>query len=175
MERLFDHFCLNAPRGFSRAELLRVDDLFAQRAALYFTPTAAIPERWIGRGPLSVTLPLALPSIFDGMLRFPQTKPRLWVDLLQRATGVIRWEPFRPARVRMVAYDSYSLGVVNRNNPKAPLDALKVSTPGRRDGKRLHYFGAIHDDNDRDLPDFEVEFRTVSHPRDARLEIMVSS
>ena len=34
---------------------------------------------------------------------------------------------------------------------KALLDALKVGTEGRRDGRRLFYFGAIFDDDMRSI------------------------
>jgi hypothetical protein len=56
---------------------------------------------------------------------------------------------------------------------KGVLDALKVRTTGRRDGRLLYYFGAIVDDGPGFI-DVRSEQMPVEHPRDARLTIRVS-
>ncbi|MDC3954362.1 hypothetical protein [Polyangium jinanense] len=81
------------PAPFTRAELEPLEDLWEQRAALFFTPTSEIPERFVGSGELQVSLPIVTPSYgeFEQIPGYRNT--RMWVDLLQRATGKIRWRP----------------------------------------------------------------------------------
>jgi hypothetical protein len=56
---------------------------------------------------------------------------------------------------------------------KALLDALKVKTTGRQDGRLLYYFGAIWND---DAASVTVEYiqESVEHPRLAKLRVQVS-
>ena len=95
---------------------------------------------------LDVYLPLVLPTIFEADEIVAHRNPRLWVDLLQRATRKLRWHPICPARVTIIKYD-LSLEPVSILQPKALLDALKVETTGRNDGLSLYYFGTISDDD----------------------------
>jgi hypothetical protein len=75
------------------------------------------------------------------------------VDLIQRQTGKLRWQPFPQAAVIIDRYDCFTIrqdflcaGV------KGLLDALKVRTTGRPDRLYLHYFGTIADDGWNFLP-----------------------
>ena len=120
-------------------------------------------------------IPLPLPSIFDLFFRTGYDRPKLWLDLLQRATGKIRWMFMRPARVTVIKFDSYDHGPGNRAGYKALQDALKVCTYGRRDKRRLFYFGAIYDDNPDDLLGYDPNFvwKRTKHPRNAKIEVRV--
>jgi hypothetical protein len=146
-DSLSDHVWYNGPTCFSAEDVAAQAELFNHRAALYFTPTTNIPAEFVGRGPLDVRLPIPTPDYLE-FTESGYSVPRLWVDLLQRATGKIRWTPFRPARTVITRYDPVRfrddhlvLGM------KAVLDALKFQTTGRRDGQLLYYFGAIWDDD----------------------------
>ncbi|MDC3958920.1 hypothetical protein [Polyangium jinanense] len=134
------------PAPFTRAELEPLEDLWEQRAALFFTPTSEIPERFVGSGELQVSLPIVTPSYgeFEQIPGYRNT--RMWVDLLQRATGKIRWRPMDPVTIVVVRKDVCSPGRYATTGAKALTDAYKVSSTGRRDGHRVHYFGAIVDD-----------------------------
>jgi hypothetical protein len=98
------------PISFSSHQVHASPDLFRERAALFYTPTENLPARWIGEGELDVTLPVVCPTFFECMeIRWYQT-PRFWVDLLQRATGKLRWKPINPVEVRVIRYDSVEVG-----------------------------------------------------------------
>lgn len=161
------------PAEFTAEQLARAKNLFHQRSALFFTPTEAVPEEWIGRGRLTVTLPIPFPNWYEFYEVYAYKTPRLWVDLLQRATGKLRWTPLKPASVRMTRYDTIRHPYHVMGGAKALLDALKESTTGRSDGRLLYYFGAIADDNPDDMPQYEVNQRLVDVPADAHTEITV--
>ena len=81
------------PISFSVGQVRRSPDLFRERAALFYTPTENLPPQWMGEGELDVTLPVVCPTFFEcSEIRWYQTL-RFWVDLLQRATGKLRWHP----------------------------------------------------------------------------------
>lgn len=131
--------------GFRRAQLDAHPDLFSERAALFFTPTCEIPPQFVGRGPLDVALPVPIPSWLEYRQIPGLASPRFWVDQIQRATGLIRWQPIDGAvDVQFTVTDCYARGA--HLMVKAVLDALKLGTAGRRDGRRLHYFGTMVDD-----------------------------
>lgn len=174
MRSLFHALEESGPRAFSRAELDDEPDLFAQRAALFYTPTSSIPDCWVGQGPLDVTLPLATPTFYEWMEVWAHRCPRLWVDLIQRATGKLRWRPFPIAKVSFVRYDRMpNRDIYGVCGAKALLDALKVQTTGRRDGRTIYYFGAITDDS----PDFLVpgtfDEELIAEPALARTRVIV--
>ncbi len=146
------------PHAFEREQLESVEDLFEERAALFYTPTESIPEQWVGSGRLDVRLPIAPPSLFELRELIGYRYPRIWVDLLQRATGKIRstgkirWRPIPPsAVVRLEIYDVRDRSYYAVSGAKALTDALKVKTTGRPDARLLHYFGAIEDDSPRHI------------------------
>lgn len=149
---LSDHVYSNGATRFTVDQVAEQGDLFGHRAALFLTPTCNIPEEYIGRGPLDVRLPITTPDYLEAIEVRSYAIPRLWVDLLQRATGKIRWAPTHPARVTITRYDTVKLRSVHLvMGMKALLDALKVCTTGRSDGKSLYYFGAISDDDSRSI------------------------
>lgn len=165
----------NPTRVFTLSELNDQEELFLHRAALYFTPSCEIPSKHIGSGSLDATLPIATPDWTDFNIIDAYTKPRLWVDLLQRATGMIRWTFHDPAFIRFTRYDIHRIRSDHYSSgAKALLDALKVSTFGRSDGKRLYYFGAILNDSDDHI---EVEYaqELVGHPGEARIRVEVAA
>ena len=161
------------PTVFAREQLESQPELFAHRAALFYTPTEHIPEGFIGKGNLQVVLPIPSPDWTEFWEIRAYRMPRFWVDLLQRKTGKIRWLPTYPAHVTIIRHDCWNIRSDHLSlGTKALVDALKVRTTGRSDRLYLHYFGAIVDDG----PGF-VELtwsqQAVSNPRDARLEIIV--
>ena len=139
---------LGVPTEYTLEELADNSNLFRDRTSLFFTPTANIPSQWVGKGRLDVILPLASPTAYEYGTNPAFRVPRLWVDLLQRATGKLRWTPISPAKVTIVRYDTsgYDIWSVITGS-KALIDALIVKAAGRSDGRSLHYFGAIQDDN----------------------------
>ncbi len=174
MDNLLDEVYYNGPRRFTAARIAAEKELFGVRAALVYTPTCRIPAGWIGSGCVDVWLPLAIPTIQEFLDCRSRHSPRLWLDLLQRATGKIRWRPNLPARVRIVrvdstAYPDHNLCV------KSLLDALKVSTTGRRDRRLLYYFGAIRDDNSTDLFDCQITQERVDSPKKAGTRVVVEA
>jgi len=170
-ERLYGQ---RGPRAFRKVDLDRAEDLFADRGALFFTPTEYIPQTWVGQGSLHVHLPIVTPT-YDEMLELrAYMSPRFWVDLLQRHTGKLRWTPvelaavtFHRFDVRLHRDDIVIAGV------KALLDSLKVKTTGRRDGRYLHYFGAIRDDSSRHLANLSIKQTIVSTAAEAAVEVSV--
>jgi hypothetical protein len=94
-----------------------------------------------------VTLPIASPAGFDPAAVRSYGSPRLWLDLLQRATGKLRWKPMGYATIVLTRFDSCYLHDDDCCiGGKALVDSLKVSTTGRSDRQLLYYFGAIQDD-----------------------------
>src|ERR1043165_2191127 len=174
-DTLFDFLWREGPVEFSRSRLGRVDDLFEQRNALFYTPSANLPPRWLGSGYLQVSLPIVTPTYYEYFeLRHHQV-PRMWVDLLQRATGKLRWKPMNPARVLFRRYDTKTVrDDVALSGVKSLLDALKVKTSGRRDGRFLHYFGAIVDDANTFIS-LAMTQHIVTHPREARIDVRVEA
>ena len=161
------------PVAFSPSDVHAQPDLFAHRAALFYTPTVSIPQEFVGSGPLDITLPIVTPDHTEAIeLRFP-TSPRFWVDLIQRQTLKIRWQPIPKARVRLIRYDYYKIRDDHFvSGIKGLLDAFKERTSGRMDGNWLYYFGAIVDDG----PTFiELEWaqQCVDHPADASTRIQI--
>lgn len=146
---LSNHIYDNGPTSFVAEEVEAQSDLFAHRAALYYTHAANIPDEWIGRGDLDVRLTVPTPDYLEFQEVRSYAIPRLWVDLLQRATHRIRWAPVRPAYVIFTRFDCNLLRDDHLAiGMKALRDALKASTTGREDGRLLYYFGAIYDDDD---------------------------
>jgi hypothetical protein len=174
MKDLLDELYYQGPRQFTQRRLARERDLFAVRAALVYTPTSRIPARWIGRGRLDVRIPLAIPTLQEFLDCRSRQSVRLWVDLLQRATGKIRWHPNLSARVQIVRFDS----VVYAEHDlcaKSLVDALKTFTTGRRDRRLLYYFGAIRDDASCDVVEFRLTQEVVDSPAKAGTRVIVES
>jgi hypothetical protein len=161
------------PQVFTAQQISASHYLFEQRHALIYTPTQHIPSEFIGEGVLDVVLPIATPTYLEFIdARFYQT-PRLWVDLLQRATGKLRWRPMFPAEVTIIRFDSDTgPGAYTDLGVKAVIDALKVSTSGRSDGLCLHYFGAIVDDSAKHIKYIFAE-EIVKKPSEAKTRIVV--
>ena len=148
MHAMLEDAYLGIPTTYTSDELADYPNLFRDRTSLFFTPTANIPSQWVGEGRLDVILPLASPTVYEYGTNPASRVPRLWVDLLQRATGKLRWTPMSPAKITIVRYDTsgYDIFAVT-TGAKALVDALIVKAAGRSDGRILHYFGAIQDDN----------------------------
>jgi hypothetical protein len=174
MDDLLDELYYNGPKRFTAARIAAEEDLFAVRAALVYTPTSRIPPSWIGSGRLDIWLPLAIPAIQEFFDCRSRQSVRLWVDLLQRATGKLRWLPNLPARVQIVRFDSVEYSEHNLC-VKSLLDALKASTTGRRDRRLLYYFGAIRDDNNSDLSAFSLKQELVDSPAKAGTRVVVEA
>jgi hypothetical protein len=161
------------PVSFSRRVLEKQSNLFAHRSALSYTSTENISAKYVGSGPMDIMLSVVPPDYTDAMEVRAYRSPRLWLDLIQRQTGKLRWTPISPARVTFVRYDCFRIRWDHLTlGTKGLLDALKIRASGRRDGTDLHYFGAIVDD----APEFvEVrwEQRLVARPKDARVRVTV--
>src|SRR5512132_224595 len=69
------------PTSFSRKTLSEHPNLFAERSALFFTPTDRLPIQSVGVGDLDVFLPLCTPDWYDCFFIRSYMSPRLWVDL----------------------------------------------------------------------------------------------
>lgn len=170
---LSDHVVYWGPARFSQQDVLRQEWLFEQRAALFHTPSSAMPKHFIGDGPLDVVLPL-LPTTRVGELEIRSyNSPRLWTDLLQLATGKLRW---RHARWSHVVVTRYSPSFRARHDlwdgMKPVLDALKHRTTGRSDGQPLYYFGAIHDDDPSSI-ESDMRHERVTNHFESRTRIQV--
>jgi hypothetical protein len=161
------------PVSFRLRRLQKQQPLFAHRSALFYTPTENVPVQYVGSGALDVTLPVATPDYTDLCEIRALGSPRFWVDLIQRHTGKLRWQPMLPARVIFVRYDYFSIRSDHLAiGMKGLLDALKVRTSGRRDGIYLHYFGAIVDDGPG-FVDVTCEQELVTHPKEAGVRVHV--
>ena len=148
LESLSDHVWHNGSTCFTAERVAGQPKLFDHRAALYMTPTESLPNEVIGAGELDVRLPIPTPDYLEVREVRGYSTPRLWVDLLQRATGKIRWSFLKPARVILSRSDPERLRPAHLAIGTKPLlDALKVGTYGRSDGQYLYYFGAIWDDD----------------------------
>jgi hypothetical protein len=170
---LSDDLYYRGERTYSARHLALVPDLFRHRVALFMTPTKNIPQAWVGRGGLRVRLPIPTTSVQEAIGLRAYRTPRLWVDLLQRATAKLRWQPMWPAHVTIVRYDDHILPTIDFiGGLKALQDALKVRTAGRRDGRILHYFGAIRDDDMSSIVS-DWQQRLVKHPRQAHVDVLV--
>ena len=162
------------PQVFSAGEICAEADLFAERCALFYTPTENLPSEWVGEGSLDVLLPIATPSFSELLELYWRETPRFWVDLLQRATGKLRWRPVSSSvRLTILRYDSIMLPRHGISGAKALVDSLKVRTTGRIDGRLLYYFGAIVDDGPRYIADWNFEQERVAHPSDAKTRVIV--
>lgn len=162
------------PRIYTQEELISIHDLFRERTGLFFTPTANIPSEWVGEGRLDVVLPLASPTLYEWDTNPAFRVPRLWVDLLQRTTGKLRWTPVSPAKVTIVRYDTNAHNhIVAAAGAKAVLDALVDRRTGRKDGRSLYYFGAIVDDNFKDLTHHDFHQVLIEEHTEARTRIIV--
>jgi len=136
------------PTVFSKAVLSKHHDLFSERSALLFTPTRQLPPNYIGSGSIDIFLPLCSPDYYEFESIAGYRSPRLWLDLIQKATGKIRWNPLTKAMVRFTRIDTAHIRDDHAIlGMKALRDALKFNTYGRKDGKLLYYFGAIIDDD----------------------------
>jgi hypothetical protein len=174
MEPLLDELWYDGPQAFKRAKLAAIPDLFERRAALFYTPTAQIPVQFIGSGTLEARLPIPFPNLFALQEIRGYQSPRMWVDLIQRATGKLRWTPIIPAFVTLILYDSWFCNDVNTlPGAKALIDALKATTTGRSDRKLLHYFGAIQDDDRKSLASLQIIRRRIKKPCLARCNVIV--
>lgn len=161
----------SGPRKFTKSETAAARDLFADRSALFFTPTSSIPMAWVGEGTLDVKLPVSIPSWLEYLEVPGYRSPRFWVDQLQRATGKLRWRPVKRARIKFVIYDTYVKG--SSTVIKSALDALKVKTTGRKDGRSIFYFGAIVDDNWQGVDGCDIIEEYVATPREAGCRLVV--
>lgn len=165
----------SGPTAFTLRRLQRQDNLFAHRSALFYTPTRRIPREYVGNGELDVTLPIATPDYPDLLEIRALGSPRLWVELLQRHTGKLRWTAMRPATIIFTRYDYFSIRsdhlAIGR---KGLLDALKVGTSGRRDGIYLYYFGAIIDDAPGVI-DAVYGQELVQHPHQLAIRVRVTA
>jgi len=107
-------------------------------------------------------------------IRWYQT-PRLWVDLLQRATGKLRWSPMNNSHISIYRFDVFELGYGEGiSGAKALLDSLKVRTYGRPDGRALNYFGAILDDGPDNIARYDFHEIAVSDPALAKCRVTVN-
>ncbi len=171
---LADDVYYNGPRSFTAGRLRDEPELFLQRAALFHTPTKNVPRSLVGEGTLDAWVPLTASCWLD--LSELRVVPRLWVSLLQRATGKLRWRPLARPDITMVHYDVGTLGESERMmGAKCLRDALKVRTHGRYDGRPLYYFGAIEDDGPEFLGAVRHNFVAVEHPAKAGCRVIVSA
>ena len=164
----------NGPTSFSANELAGYEDLFLERAALFYTPTEQIPARWIGSGPLHVLLPIVTPIQLEADELRMRSTTRFWTHLIQSQTGMIRWQPFAE-RVRVIhtRHDVRNWAIDELVAGTKPLtDALKVNSTGRSDGLLLHYLGVIQDDSPAHI-EWEIRQELVDSVSAARIEIDV--
>lgn len=162
------------PLSFPIRRLKKQEHLFAHRSALFYTPTENIPAEYIGCGPLDVMLPVASPDYTDLSEIHAYGSPRLWVDLIQRQTGKLRWTSMSPARVICTRYDNFIIRYDHlAMGMKGLIDALKLRTTGRRDRLYLYYFGAIFDDGPNFI-DITWEQKIVAHSKEAGVRIQVA-
>ena len=173
MKSILNELFYEGPKVFAPKRLADELGLFGSRAALFYTPTGNLPLDMVGSGRLEINLPIPFPTLFEWDENLAYRIPRLWVDLIQRATGKLRWTPLVPAKVTLIRYDSDVYGALNVYGAKALVDALKHQSTGRNDGRLLYYFGAIRDDNNEDLKVLRVEERLVSDPSKAYSQVIV--
>jgi hypothetical protein len=169
---LTELFERSKPGPFTKKRISEEPNLFAERAALFYTPSNRLPSDQLGDGSIEVLLPVAIPTIQEVFDNRYGHSPRFWVDLLQRATNKVRWIPIRPAKVIITRYDVVSYGEWNLCT-KQLVDALKESTTGRKDNVKLYYFGAIFDDNTNDMPEYNVLEELILHPGQSCTRVQV--
>jgi len=170
---LSDYLYHRGPTAFSPEEIRAQPHLFAHRGALFYTPTENLPHEYVGSGTLDVRLTVPTPDYLELQELRGYAIPRVWVDLLQRATQRIRWSPVHRAKVVFTRYDQYLLRDDHLAiGMKALRDALKATTTGREDARLLYYFGAIYDD-DANSAHFEYVQTRVDNPRDCGTRIQV--
>lgn len=163
----------NPPREFLKEELLNQDDLFAHRCALFYTRTINIPKGFVGSDELDILLPIPTPDYSEIFELKSYRTPRFWVDLIQRQTFKLRWQPARKARVEYTRFDYYKIRSDHFTiGTKALTDALKEKTTGRSNGKYLYYFGAIMDDGP-DYIEVGLKQELVEHPKDSGIRVHV--
>jgi len=177
MRSLYDEmYADSGPQAFQRRQLESAEDLFRDRGALIFTPTVKLPKAWVGGGDLFVRFPIVTPTYDECFEIKSYMSPRLWLDLIQRQTGKLRWRPLNPVNVAFHRYDTQKFrDDIAVSGIKALLDSLKVKTTGRRDGRYLHYFGAIQDDGPGFINHFSMEQSVVNHPSEAHITVRVSA
>lgn len=165
----------NGPAIFTLNDILQQDDLFSHRCALIYTPTNNLPKDVVGVGNIDITLPIVTPDYLEVREIKCYASPRLWMDLIQRTSGFIRWTPIEKARViitrrdfRRLRDDHYVIGA------KALRDALKYKTTGRTDGLSLYYWGAIWDDDMKNA-DFTYIQETVTELTNVGMRIQIFS
>ncbi len=164
----------DGPTAFTRKALSEHPNLFAERSALVFTPTDRLPSQFVGTGDLDVFLPICTPDWHDCFFIRSYMSPRLWLDLLQRHTGVLRWATFPHSTVTITRFDTAMIRQDHlTSGTKALLDALKIRTNGRSDGRPLFYFGAIFDDSERDIL-ISWHQTLVTNPKETGMHITVS-
>lgn len=172
-EEMYDD---SGPRPFAKRKLRSAEDLFRDRGALIFTPTERIPDEWVGRGELFVRFPIVTPTYDEAFEIKSYMSPRLWLDLIQRQTSKLRWRPLYPVNIAFHRYDIQKFREdVAISGVKSLLDALKMKTSGRRDGRDLHYFGAIEDDGPGFINQLSIDQSVVGHPSEAHITVRVSS
>ncbi|MDQ3059249.1 MAG: hypothetical protein M3R45_06935 [Pseudomonadota bacterium] len=171
--KFFSHRCLSGEYvEFFASELSGTEqDLMWFRSSLFYTKSAALPSSLIGEGELNAWIPFQLRSPWssDGceFLR----SPRLWVDLLQVATGKLRWKPLGVSVLFLTIHDTYRWPLqITNYEIKGLIDALKViGNPGRT--AAVHYFGALEDDSPNFLPAIVLNYRRVHDVKDAGIQL----
>ena len=77
MGSILNDLYYEGPQTYSLADFENCDDLFADRVALFFTPTENIPPDFVGEGRLDVTVPLATPTLYEWIGNPAYRVPRL--------------------------------------------------------------------------------------------------
>ena len=175
IDNLSEYIYYYGPTVFSRRQIMKQENLFAHRSALFFTPSENIPSAYIGNGNIEIVLPVVTPDLMDFSTIRAYASPKLWVDLLQQATRFIRWTPIEKARVVIIRRDVVELRDDHYlGGAKALRDALKFKTTGRKDRFLLYYWGAIRDD-DSNNSNFIYEQEKVDNIQKIGMIIKISS
>jgi len=170
---LSDHVYYHGPTKFLCKKIQEQDDLFFHRAALLFTPSKNLPAKYIGAGAADISLPIVTPDYLEVREISAYASPKLWVDLIQRATSFIRWTPIDNAKVTITRRDFIKLRDDHyRMGAKALVDSLKYETTGRRDGRSLYYWGGIWDD-DKDNASFFYQQEIVDDLSQVGMRIQI--
>ena len=171
---LSEYVLEQSARRFTAKEVENQADLFAHRAALFYTPTTSIPENLIGEGELRITLPIVTADYTEFFENRAPRSPRFWVDLIQRQTHKIRWRPLPVSIVTFTRYDYYQIRPDHMAlAAKSLLDAFKVKANGRSDSRSIFYFGAIEDDSNNHVHSLNYLQDTVDDPAQARMKIEI--
>lgn len=172
---LSDIVANEGPTIFGSDDLAAHRKLFKERAALVYTPTAHFPASHVGSGELSIFIPVCTPDFFESLFIRTYSSPRFWLDQIQQHSGMLRWTPVCPAKVSFTRHDTYQIRSDHFiAGTKGLMDALKVKTTGRIDGRMLYYFGAIIDD---DLHSVSTDYQqvVVDSPSRSGMQITVAS